>query len=245
MQVVDPDRIEVIEQGFTHDGMGTPCEIGAVGDEADNSELSFFADAHFREAKEADVEIVQKVFADAPSRIEQGLPYLLAVFVASYAFIVIDESCRQKLWQDLVSELERRTGHEHESGAFLLGVARGERREVRDVIFYDDLDPHAYSSGVCVLRGDAFAKLWAECRSRKLTVAADAHTHPEAAFQSPSDKAHPMVAQAGHIAIIIPNFGKWPILSRDLRVYEYRGQHEWIDRSPLKAPGYLYTGLWS
>jgi hypothetical protein len=28
-------------------------------------------------------------------------------------------------------------------------------------------------------------------------------------------------------------------------VYEYCGQHEWIDRSPLKAPDYLYTGLWS
>jgi hypothetical protein len=154
-------------------------------------------------------------------------------------------SCNKRLWRNLVAELERRTHGHHESGAFLLGTERAGRREVQEVIFYDELDPEAYSSGVCVLHGDAFAKLWAECRRRKLTVVADAHTHPEEAFQSDSDKANPMVARAGHIAIIIPGFGKWPLRARDLRVYEYCGQHEWIDRSPSKAQDYFYTGFWS
>lgn len=154
-------------------------------------------------------------------------------------------SCNYRLWHDLVAELRRRTHGNHESGAFLLGVELGGRREVREAIFYDDLDPEAYSSGVCVLHGDAFAKLWSECRHRKMTVVADTHTHPAAACQSPSDKANPMIAKAGHIAIIIPEFGKWPVGAPELRIYEYRGQHEWTDRSPLKAPGYLYTGFWS
>jgi hypothetical protein len=154
-------------------------------------------------------------------------------------------TCSRRLWRHLVAELERRSEGEHESGAFLLGVMRKDKREVQDFIFYDDVDPGAYSTGVCILHGDGFAKLWAECRRRKMTVVADAHTHPEAAFQSWSDKANPMVARAGHIAIIIPNYARMPVLMNGIRIYEYCGQHEWIDRSPSKEPDYLYTGFWS
>jgi hypothetical protein len=154
-------------------------------------------------------------------------------------------SFNPRLWRHLITEMETRSEGRHESGAFLLGVSRNGQREVRDIIFYDDVDSRAYSTGVCVLHGDAFARLWAECRRRKMTVVADAHTHPEGAFQSWSDKANPMVARAGHIAIIIPNFARRPIRMADIRMYEYRGQHEWIDCSPSKKPHYFYSGVWS
>jgi hypothetical protein len=153
--------------------------------------------------------------------------------------------CSAPMWRQILTELERRGEHCHESGVFLLGAERDGRREILDAIYYDDLDPDAYSSGVCVLHGSAFAKLWAHCRQRNLTVVADAHTHPVEAFQSSSDKANPMVAQVGHIAIIIPNFARQPVLAHHLRMYEYCGQHEWADRSPTHAPGYFYTGIWS
>lgn len=153
--------------------------------------------------------------------------------------------CPNWLWRRIVAELERRGHRRHESGVFLLGVEQGGQREVRDAVFYDDLDPAAYATGVCVLHGDAFAKLWAICREKKLTVVADAHTHGGAAFQSSSDKTNPMVARAGHIAIIIPDLARWPIRRGQLGIYEYRGQHDWIDRTRAKAPGYFYTGLWS
>ena len=153
--------------------------------------------------------------------------------------------CPKRTWRGVVAELERRGRRRHESGAFLLGVEHGKQREVREAVFYDDLDPHAYDSGVCILHGDAFAKLWAICREKKLTVVADAHTHPGPAFQSSSDKANPMIARSGHIAIIIPEFARWPIRAGQLGIYEYCGQHDWIDRHAAKAPGYFYTGLWS
>jgi hypothetical protein len=153
--------------------------------------------------------------------------------------------CSKRLWDEILAELARRGGQRHESGVFLLGVNHGVSREVQDAIFYDDLDPDAYSSGVCILHGDAFAKLWAACREKKLTVVADAHTHPAGAFQSSSDKANPMVARPGHIAIIIPDFARSPVQPRQVRIYEYCGQHDWIDRGPKSAPGYFYTGLWS
>jgi hypothetical protein len=102
---------------------------------------------------------------------------------------------------------------------------------VQTAVFYDELDPEAYVTGVCVLNGDAFAKLWALCRARKLTVVGDAHTHGGAGIQSDPDRTNPMVARTGHIAIIVPDFARWPIRRHRLGVYEYRGQHEWTDRS--------------
>lgn len=114
-----------------------------------------------------------------------------------------------------------------------------------DVVYYDDLDPHAYATGACVLHGDAFAKLWALCREKKLTVVADVHTHPGAATQSPTDKANPMVARTGHVAIIVPNYATRPLPSR-LGVYEYRGEHQWRDHSASDArASFFYTGFWS
>lgn len=148
------------------------------------------------------------------------------------------------MWRQIVGELEHRGHHCHESGVFLLGTEHGKQLEVCEAIYYDDLDPQAYDTGVCVLQGDAFAKLWTICRAKKLTVVADAHTHPGLAFQSSADKNNPMIARTGHIAIIIPKFACWPIPAGQLGIYEYCGQHDWIDRSQKNSPGYFYTGIW-
>jgi hypothetical protein len=153
--------------------------------------------------------------------------------------------CSRPLWNQILRELARRGRQRHESGVFLLGFSRGDRHEVQDVVYYDDLDPDAYKTGVCVLHGDAFAKLWALCREKKMTVVADAHTHPARAFQSSSDRENPMVARAGHIALIIPDFARTPVQSKKIKIYEYCGQHTWIDRSPAEISGYFYTGRWS
>ncbi len=158
-------------------------------------------------------------------------------------------SCPGPLWNAVVNELDRRGARVHEAGVFLLGRARGERREVADVVFYDDLDPEAYSTGVCVLHGPAFAKLWSLCRERKLTVVADVHTdvhtHGRRALQSEADRTNPMVARAGHVGIILPNFAVAPIPWDQVGIYEYRGDHQWYDRSPRLSPGFFYAGLWS
>lgn len=154
-------------------------------------------------------------------------------------------TCPAPLWREVVAELERRGAGIHEAGAFLLGTMTSTTREVAAVIYYDELDPRAYDSGVCILTAPAFAALWAICRQRKLAVVADVHTHPGAGFQSWSDKTNPMVARAGHIAIILPSYGRWPIEQRRLGIYEYRGDHEWIDRSPTRQRGFFLAGLGS
>lgn len=153
--------------------------------------------------------------------------------------------CSSRRWRGLVAELDRRGQRRHEAGAFLLGTTREGRHEVKEVVFYDQLDPAAYAAGICVLHGDAFAKLWAICRQRSLSVVGDVHTHPGAGFQSDSDRTNPMVARKGHIALIVPDFARWPINLNRMGVFEYEGDHVWLDHSPTRAPRFLYTGFWS
>ena len=127
----------------------------------------------------------------------------------------------------VMSELHRRGREQHEAGVFLLGTRRGSCPVITDAIYYDDLDPHAYDSGVCILHGEAFGKLWGLCRERGLEVIADAHTHSGGAGQSGSDRTNPMVAVSGHIALIVPQFARAPVRPEQLGIYEYRGNHNW------------------
>jgi hypothetical protein len=153
--------------------------------------------------------------------------------------------CQKHLWRQIVGEIERRGGHKTEAGAFLLGREAPGPARIENVVFYDDLDPNAYSSGACILHSDAFAKLWAICRAHQMTVLADVHSHPGVGFQSHEDRTNPMVARAGHVAIILPDYARWPVNQRRFGIYEYRGSHEWADRRPVTAPGFFYTGFWS
>src|SRR5665213_1347368 len=97
-------------------------------------------------------------------------------------------SCSSRLWQQILAELHRRGQRRHESGAFLLGISHEKKCRVTAAIYYDELDPQAYSTGVCILHGGSFAKLWAICRDKNLTVVADAHTCLLYTSPSPRDR---------------------------------------------------------
>lgn len=143
-------------------------------------------------------------------------------------------------WQSLLGELQRRTGGIHESGAFLLGRTGPDTRIVEHVVYYDDLDPQAYRTGVVVLHGASFGPLWELCRSRKLSVVADIHVHPEGAWQSIADRDNPMIAQCGHLALIVPYFARPPVRLETLRFFEYQGAHRWRDLSGRRIGRHLH-----
>jgi proteasome lid subunit RPN8/RPN11 len=145
-------------------------------------------------------------------------------------------------WLGLVAELRRRGGGRTESGAFLLGRREGQRRIVESCIFYDDLDPEAYSTGVCVLLADAFEELWGLCREHGLQVLADVHTHLGEARQSEADRCNPMVARQGHLALIIERFARDPVWRHRIGLYRYEGSHRWTDLSGSSARRVLNTG---
>ena len=137
-------------------------------------------------------------------------------------------SCSWILWWRLCRQLrERGQNRSRESGAFLLGRRQGERARVVEFIPYDDLDPNCLDSGIVRFDGRYFSDLWALCKARGLTVVADIHVHPGGAGQSASDRAHPMIARAGHIALILPRFAIPPQPRREIGIYRYRGGKRW------------------
>jgi proteasome lid subunit RPN8/RPN11 len=137
-------------------------------------------------------------------------------------------SCSRRTWQRLLRDLRDRGKGARESGAFLLGHEdeRG-RRRITDYMLYDDLDPQALDTGIIHLDGSHFGKLWDLCAERKLMVVADVHTHPGGSGQSSSDRAHPIIARAGHIALIVPNFAAAPVDLTAIGIYRYGGGGRW------------------
>ena len=139
--------------------------------------------------------------------------------------IEIDRS----LWQETVHELGRRSlGGSRESGVFLLAAAEEEARRVVKVAYFDDLDPECLVGNIYI-RASGFSKLWGLCDTERLRVIADIHTHPGASVaQSCTDRANPMIAREGHLALIVPHYGTRPVRAREVGVHEYRGGHGWV-----------------
>lgn len=154
-------------------------------------------------------------------------------------------SCPARLWQTVTTELCRRGKGQRESGAFLLGTEHNKRRSVERVVYYDDLDPRCLDHGIVEFDGAGYDPLWRLCVDAGLQVVADVHTHPGLPFQSEADRTNPMVAQSGHVALIVPGFAKSKADPPQLGIYEYRGQHRWHDRSGPHADRFLYMGFWS
>jgi len=136
-------------------------------------------------------------------------------------------TCSLALWWKLFRELRRRGAGVRESGAFLLGVRQGDAAKVRSLVFYDDVDPGALSTGIVRLSGHSMNEVWQICADKGQIVLADIHTHPAGAGQSRSDQDHPMVAMRGHLALIAPRFADSAFDLSGVGVYDYLGAKRW------------------
>ncbi len=153
-------------------------------------------------------------------------------------------SCSWRLWRRLLTALRERGRGSRESGAILLGHREpGARGRIVDFVLYDDLDPSALETGIVRLDGRHFGKLWDLCEARGLTVVADVHTHPDGAGQSTSDQAHPIIARAGHIALIVPNFAVGPVLRNAIGIYRYLGGGRWHAVPADDRRAFLHVGF--
>ena len=150
--------------------------------------------------------------------------------------------CTASVWEEGVAELRRRAGGWRESGAFLLGSEEKSRR-IEEFVFYDDIDPDALKSGIVDIDGRQLGKLWSYCRERGRKIVADVHVHPGGFRQSPSDQANPIVAEAGHIAVILPHYAARATHPGAIGIHEYLGSRRWQDRS-LESPSPLHVGWW-
>ena len=150
--------------------------------------------------------------------------------------------CSSRVWRAGVAELRRRAGGRRESGAFLLG-SKSKVRRIEEFVFYDDIDPNALRSGIVEIDGRRLGDLWVHCRKTGRTVVADVHVHPGHFQQSDSDRANPIIAEVGHIAIILPHFAARKTGPKGIGVYEYLGSRQWEDRS-FDRPSPLHIGWW-
>jgi hypothetical protein len=153
-------------------------------------------------------------------------------------------SCSWLLWASLIASLRQRGHGTSESGAFLLGHRdRGRRVRITEFVLYDDLDPHSLDTGIVCFDGRYFGALWDLCKRRGLTVVADVHTHPGGAQQSASDQTHPMIAKAGHLALILPRFARAPVRRPEIGIYLYQGAKQWETIAPERRRSFFHIGL--
>lgn len=132
----------------------------------------------------------------------------------------------------MIAELGRRGSGRRESGAFLLAHRDGAPQTVTRVVYLNDLDPGCLTGGIS-FDGLAYSKLWDICDAQQCRVIGDVHTHPGTSVrQSSIDAANPMVAQAGHIALIVPHFAMRPTRPRAIGVHRYDGNRweSWTGR---------------
>ena len=143
-------------------------------------------------------------------------------------------------WQRLLVGLRERGHHgRRESGAFLLGHRTDSQSRISEYVLYDDLDPHSLDRGIVHFDGRHYGALWEHCRRTGLMVVADVHTHPYGSEQSPSDRAHPMIAMNGHIALILPRFGMDDPPREEIGMYRYLGAGRWHTVPPQERSRFL------
>jgi proteasome lid subunit RPN8/RPN11 len=92
-----------------------------------------------------------------------------------------------------------------------------------DVVAPASSRKHAYVA----LTAEEMARAWEHCYATGLEVVADVHTHPWGPAQSVTDRAHPIVSIAGHVALIVPDFAMRNPEPRDLGVHVFEGAGHW------------------
>jgi proteasome lid subunit RPN8/RPN11 len=137
-----------------------------------------------------------------------------------------------ELYESLITDLAASGRGVKEAGAFLLGdlepSREGQRRLVRSYLMYDQVAPLSSSQHAYVaFTAEEMARAWEHCYSVGMQVVADVHTHPLGPAQSKSDRAHPIVSIAGHVALIVPYFAMGSTRPQDLGVHVFGGQGRW------------------
>jgi proteasome lid subunit RPN8/RPN11 len=132
------------------------------------------------------------------------------------------------LYSALIGDLAKSGRGIKEAGAFLLGSPGEERRLVSSYLMYDRVAiessrEHAYVA----FTAEEMARAWDHCYRTGLQAVADVHTHPAGPSQSVTDRLHPIVSLAGHVALIVPFFALRNPQPVDLGVHVFLGEGRW------------------
>lgn len=109
----------------------------------------------------------------------------------------------------------------------MLGERDGDRRTVVTIAYLDDLDPDCLVGSIH-FAGQGYTRLWERCRNDGLVVLGDVHTHPGRWIaQSDIDRANPMVAKVGHVALVLPHYALGSVNVDEISANEYLGEAGW------------------
>jgi hypothetical protein len=140
-------------------------------------------------------------------------------------------------------ELRRRAAGVRESGAFLLGRKGRATHRIERFVYYDDIDPTCFRNGIVEFDGRKLGTVWRLCRDFDLDVVADVHVHPGGHGQSSSDQANPIMAEVGHLALILPDFAARRVNPGGIGIYQYLGSRRWTDLSTSGSRAF-HVGWW-
>lgn len=151
--------------------------------------------------------------------------------------------CTSAVWRNGVLELRRRAAGVRESGAFLLGRKGRATHRIERFVYYDDMDPTCFRNGIVEFDGRKLGAVWRLCRDFDLDVVADVHVHPGGHGQSSSDQANPIMAEVGHLALILPDFATRRVNPGGIGIYQYLGSRRWTDLSTSGSRAF-HVGWW-
>jgi hypothetical protein len=69
---------------------------------------------------------------------------------------------------------------------------------------------HTSARGGYEVSATWLAETWNHLADERRSIRLQAHTHPRAAFHSPTDGAHPIVTTPGFLSLVLPHFGLPP-----------------------------------
>jgi hypothetical protein len=82
---------------------------------------------------------------------------------------------------------------------------------------------------------------WDICDAERRVVVGDVHTHPgRSVHQSGIDAENPMVAQDGHVAVILPDYATRPIEPHEAGIHRYEGG-QWTTWTGRAAANHLFV----
>ena len=93
---------------------------------------------------------------------------------------------------------------------------------------------HISSAGMSALQ--------AELRRRRLMVAAQVHSHPQAAFHSKADDRWAIIRHEGALSLVVPNFAAFTTTSRFLettKIFRFSAQARWTEVPATETPACL------
>lgn len=92
---------------------------------------------------------------------------------------------------------------------------------------------HRLAHGVCVtVDGEELHRLNVWLFEQRLTLAAQLHSHPGAAYHSDTDDAYPIATTLGALSIVVPNFAAGPFSLARCAVYRLQPDQGWVRLRP-------------